>query len=163
MLKKRNERYIIEKSIINMVLFIAISMVSPVFGSDFNDEFEIKPAYIFENKAGRDPFEPRTKKESFPAMVEVDITTFSLQGITESRGMKAALFKNRSGSTFGYIFIDGKLYGENDTVIPYVNGEIKESGEVILIQGDREVIFRLNEDPQGPNIRPDTKFNGANN
>lgn len=162
MLKNRNERYIIKKSIINIILFIIIIiMPSALPGVDYIDEFEIKPLYVFENKAGRDPFEPRYKKEAAPAVVEVDITTFSLQGITESKGIQAALFKSKSGNPFGYIFMDGRLYGENDKVIPDVAGEIKEGGEVILIQGDREVLFRLNESIEGPNIRPDTKSNGA--
>jgi hypothetical protein len=127
------------------------------------DDFEIKPVYVFENKAGRDPFEPRYKTEATQSMADVDITTFSLQGITDSKGTQAALFTSKSGNPFGYIFIEGKLYGENDKVISDVSGEIKENAEVLLIQGDREVLFKLNERQNGPNIRPDTKYNGANN
>jgi hypothetical protein len=121
------------------------------------DEFEIKPAYIFQNKAGRDPFEPRYKREAVPAMAEIDITAFSLQGITiDAGGGKAALFRSKSGNPFGYIFMDGKLYGENDQVIPDVAGEIRPTNEVLLIQGDKEVLFKLEEDtgPGSRNISP---------
>jgi hypothetical protein len=163
MLKKRHKSYIIKNGIINIMVLTAVFFIAGTTtgAAESEDEFEIKPLYIFEDKAGRDPFEPRHRKEAVPAMMSVDITTFSLQGITESRGMLAALFKSKSGNPFGYIFMDGKLYGENDRVIPDIAGEIKANNEVLLIQGDREVLFKLDENTDGPNIRPDTKIGGT--
>jgi hypothetical protein len=176
MLKKGAHRYIIHNIIYYIMAFTAVFLLPcAAAAADTNgtagtaapavtavtagapDDFEIKPVYIFVNKAGRDPFEPRYKTEAAPAMVDVDITTFSLQGITESKGMQAALFKSKSGNPFGYIFIDGRLYGENDRVIPDVSGEIRENQQVLLVQGDREVLFKLDEQLNGPDIRPDTK------
>jgi hypothetical protein len=158
MLKKCAQKYIIRNIILYIIAFITVFLMPcPANRAAAADDFEIKPVYIFVNKAGRDPFEPRYKTEAAPAMVDVDITTFSLQGITESKGLQAALFKSKSGNPFGYIFIDGKLYGENDRIIPDVSGEIKENQQVLLIQGDREVLFKLDEQIDGPNIRPDTK------
>jgi hypothetical protein len=158
MLKKSAQRYIIYNIILYIMAFTAVFLLPCAAGSaETADDFEIKPVYIFVDKAGRDPFEPRYKTEVAPAMVDVDITTFSLQGITESKGMQAALFKSKSGSPFGYIFIDGKLYGENDRIIPDVSGEIKENQQVLLVQGDKEVLFKIDEQLDGPNIRPDTK------
>ena len=89
-----------------------------------------------------------------PAVVEVDISTFLLIGITNSQDVKAALFRSKSGSPFGYIFMNGKLQGENERIISDVAGEIKSDEEVVLIQGDREVLFKLSTDVSGPNIRP---------
>lgn len=163
MLKNGMQRDIIYKNIIYIALFVLVFLLPcSARAADMTDDFEIKPVYVFVNKAGRDPFEPRHKTQAAPAMMDVDITTFSLLGITESKGMQAALFKSKSGNPFGYIFIDGKLYGENDRVIADVSGEIKQNEEVLLIQGDREVLFKLDDRNNGPNIRPDTKYNGAN-
>jgi hypothetical protein len=158
MLKKGMQRYIINKSLLFIAVFTGMLLLPcAVMPDDTINDFEIKPAYDFVYKAGRDPFEPRYKTEAAPAMIDVDITTFSLQGITESKGAQAALFKSKSGNPFGYIFMDGKLYGENERVIPDVTGEIKENAEVLLVQGDKEVLFKLDDQVDGPNIRPDTK------
>ena len=164
MLNNGAQRYIIYNIILYIMAFLAAFLLpGTAAAAETADDFEIKPVYVFVDKAGRDPFEPRYKTEAAPAMVDIDITTLSLQGITESRGVQAALFKSKSGNPFGYIFIDGKLYGENDRIIPDVSGEIKENQQVLLIQGDREVLFKIDEQLDGPNIRPETKSNGANN
>jgi len=151
MLKKQVKSYII-----NIILFIVITAFCPVLAQNggVDDELEVKPLYIFQNKADRDPFEPRGKKQAVPPIAEVDITTFRLLGITESGGVKAALFRSKSGNPFGYIFIGTKLYGDNDKVVAGVDGEIKNDEEVILVQGDKEVLFKLEEDMAGNNIRP---------
>jgi hypothetical protein len=158
MLKKKAKRAKMNIGMVFIAFFLALFSQGTAAAADEADNLEIKPAYIFQNKSGRDPFEQRSKKEIAPAFKEVDITTFSLQGITtDNKGMKAALFKSRSGNPFGYIFIGDKLYGENDQVIPDVTGEIKSDKEVLLLQGDREVLFKLEEDVSGPNIRPGVK------
>ena len=152
MLKKSKKSYIIKV----IILLFIVALSKPVFivAEEEEMDFDIKPIYQFQNKSGRDPFEPRYKKELAPAVVEVDISTFLLIGITKSEGANAALFKSKSGNPFGYIFINGKLYGENERIIPDIAGEIKSDSEVVLVQGDREVLFKLSEDGGGPNIRP---------
>lgn len=144
-------------------LFAILRPAPAAAAAEATEDFEIRPIYQFEYKSARDPFEPRHKREAAPAVAEIDISTFSLMGVTESGGIQAALFRNRNGNPFGYIFMDGKLYGENDRVITGVAGEIRDSGEVLLIQGDREVLFRLNETINGPNIRPEVNNKSANN
>lgn len=157
MLKKMAKRVKIKTAVVFIVFLAALFALQPV-SADEAENLEIKPSYVFQDKAGRDPFEPRYEKEVAPAFKEVDITTFSLQGITtDDRGMKAALFKSRSGNPFGYIFIGDKLYGENDQVISDVTGEIKSDKEALLRQGDREVLFKIEEDVSGPDIRPGEK------
>lgn len=158
MLKKKEQRYIILK-IICFFLY-GLFVINCIFAQEQELVFEIKPVYEFNFKAGRDPFEPRILKQQIPAIVNVDISTFKLLGITESNGTKTALFMSRSGSTFGFIFIDGMLYGENNKQIPGVSGEIKNNEEVLLKQGDKEVLFKLMQDIEGPNIKPEASPSG---
>jgi hypothetical protein len=154
MLKKRRQRYIIIWYIIYLFLYGSLILVN-VLAQEQELFFEIKPIYEFSFKAGRDPFEPRILKQQIPAIVDIDISTFKLVGITESQGVKTALFMSRSGSSFGFIFVDGVLYGENNKKIPGITGEIRSKDEVLLRQGDREVLFKLTVDIEGPNIKPE--------
>lgn len=154
MLKKKKQRYIIIWSIICFFLYGLFAIIC-VFAQEEELVFKIKPIYEFNFKAGRDPFEPRILKQQIPAIVDVDISTLKLLGITESKGVKTALFMSRSGSAFGFIFIDGVLYGENNKQILGISGEIKSNEEVLLKQGDKEVLFKLTKDIEGPNIKPE--------
>jgi hypothetical protein len=142
--------------------FFLLMPLCPVFSletvqqSDDTD-YVIKPQYIFSNKAGRDPFMPKFKKMGeMNASDKINISALSIVGITESKGEKAALFKTTIGDPFGYIFFDGVFYGPNDTVVDGISGEIKNSNEVLLVQGDKEIIFTLNSDTVTTySIRPD--------
>ncbi len=149
MLKNSGKSYII--IIITIVL---LSGLTGKIAAAEAGEFEIKPLYEFKYKAKRDPFYPPYKKDPYQKPPEVDVTTFTLVGITESEGLKTALFVSKRGKKLGYIFTNGKLYAENNMEITGVEGEIKGSKEVVLIQGDNEVVFELADNLQGPNIGP---------
>ena len=160
MLKKKKQRYIIISNIIFLFLYNLFIVIN-IFAQEQELVFEIKPVYEFNFKAGRDPFEPRILNQQIPVIVDVDISTFKLMGITESQGVKTALFMSRSGTSFGFIFIDGVLYGENNRQIPGITGEIKNNEEVLLRQGDKEVLFKLTHDIEGPNIKPEDSSSGT--
>jgi hypothetical protein len=163
MLKTAFKRYIIDKIIYIIMLFSAFC-AAPAIAADQQpvDEFEIKPVYEFSYKAGRDPFEPRYKNNSIKINDLIDISALYLMGITVSGGGKAALFSFKNGSNFGYVFMDGKLYGENNTVIEDIKGEINENSEVILIQGDREILFKLHEEDKVHDLYTgETKYDEA--
>lgn len=160
MLKKKEQRDIIISNIIYCFLYIFL-VFSFVLAQEQELTFEIKPLYEFNYKAGRDPFTPRTLKQQIPAIIDIDISTFKLLGITESAGIKAALFASRSGTSFGFIFIDGVLYGENNKKIEGISGEFKSNQEVLLRQGDKEVLFKLSPDIEGPNIKPEESPSGT--
>jgi hypothetical protein len=152
MLKKYFKRYIMA---LNCALFLG-ALLMPVWAKAgaVDEQFEIKPLYIFQNSGGRDPFSPRYKQETFPTVLKVDITTLTLLGITESNNIRTALFKSKIGSNFGYIFTGGKLYGDNEEIITDIAGEFKSNIEVLLRQGDGEVLFKLADNPAGsPNIK----------
>lgn len=162
MLKRVIKRYIM--TMISALLLSVILGFVVIKADDLGDDFTVKPIYIFQNKAGRDPFSPRFEKESSYSISAVDITTLFIQGVSESNGIKTALFRTKSGISFGYIFSDGRLYGDNDMEIAGVTGEFKNDFEVLLRQGDREVLFRLpSEVTNGPNIRPEAASDANNN
>ncbi len=153
MLKKEIKKDIILKGIIIVMLLINTAFI--LADDKETDEFVIKPLYVFSNKGKRDPFKPRYKKEVIPVIDTVDISTLVLQGITETKQSKAALFKTMSGSDVSYIFINGKMYKENEEIISDVKGEIKNNKEVVLKQGDKEILFKLSDEVTGPDIRPE--------
>ncbi|MCE5301458.1 MAG: hypothetical protein LLG37_11405 [Spirochaetia bacterium] len=123
-----------------------------------DESLEIKPVYIFQNKGNRDPFVPRFRQEALSSVAMVDITTFTLLGITtDSQGRRAALFRSKSGSTSGYVFLEGRLYGDNDEEVNYISGEWKGERDILLRQGDREVLFKMPQQADTQtNIYPDT-------
>jgi hypothetical protein len=131
-------------------------MPGPLMADDADAAFIIKPFYVFQNKAGRDPFTPRFKTGVFPSAVTVDISTFSLMGITRSGNEMAALFVSKSGVQTGYIFMNGKLTADNNITVSDVAGNFKSDSEILLKQGDKEVLFSLSKlPPVSSNIRPD--------
>ena len=137
---------------------VTAAVLVPVcaLADDDNSAFEIKPLYIFQNKAGRDPFTPRYRTGVLPSMLKVDISTFTLVGITQSNGSRAALFRSKTGVQTGYIFMDGRLTTDNDVVVTDVAGVFKNDTEIMLKQGDKEVLFTLPKTPPvSPIIRPD--------
>ncbi len=152
MLKKELKKDIILKGII--IVIVLLNSIFVLADDKDIEEFAIKPLYVFSNKGKRDPFKPRYKKEVIPVIDTIDISTLVLQGITETRQSKAALFKTASGSDVSYIFINGKMYRENEEVISDIKGEIKNDKEVVLKQGDKEILFKLSDDVTGPDIRP---------
>jgi hypothetical protein len=152
MLKKDYKKYIMVLKIFLILFFcLCFSFARAIENSE--DEFVIKPSYIFKNKGNRDPFKPRYKANILPVVENISISTLVLQGITETQETKAALFKSSSENT-SYILMDGKLYRENEEVVPDIFGEIISEKEVVLRQGDKEIIFKLSDDVTGPNISP---------
>ena len=151
MLKTAPGKYIM----ILMVLFAAVTcFCGTAYSEQESDELIVRPGYIFSNKGGRDPFYPRHIGQPLSAYTGVDISSLSLAGVTVTNGVQAALFVNKTGQSAGFVFVNGKMYGDNDQEIIGINGEIKSSSEVLLIQGDKEVMYTLNEPVNSLNIRP---------
>jgi hypothetical protein len=162
MLKKVFKRLIIGVALI-FILLCPVFSDEPKTQQVDDADFVIKPGYSFTNLINRDPFVPKYKRtEELNVVAKVNISALSLVGITRSNGEKAALFKSTIGDAFGYIFINGVFYGSNDTVIEGISGEIKNDSEVILMQGDKEIVFTLNNDTVTDyNIRPDREAEPA--
>lgn len=151
MLKKHGQKYII-KAII--ALIFTAGFCSSGFSNQDADDLTVKPAYSFTNKGGRDPFSPRYMGQPVPVFAKVDITSLALLGVTETEGVKAALFVNKTGQSVGFVFTEGRMYGDNNEEVTGITGEIKSSSEVLLVQGDKEVLYTLNEQVNSLNIRP---------
>ncbi len=151
MLKKTPGKYII-KILIGCIL--PVWLCGNLFSNQETDELTVRPAYIFTNKGGRDPFSPRYMAQPIPAFVKIDITSLALLGVTETNGMQAALFVNKTGQSVGFVFMNGKMYGDNDEEITGISGEIRNHSEVLLLQGDREVLYTITPQLNSLNIRP---------
>ncbi len=149
MLKKSFKRYIIEKIVTVAILFFTCQIMASDTGnvpvSTNENDIVIKPLYVFENKGNRDPFISRANQQVFPQLKILDISALKLYGIMESEGRRSALFGNKSGNSFGYILKDGEFYEENNNIVPDVKGDIKSDKEVLLIQGDKEILFKLQD------------------
>ncbi len=154
MLKKGIKKSIILKAIVVILVLFIINLYILAENQD-NDEFTIKPVYVFLNKGKRDPFKPKYMKDIIPVVDAVDISSLVLLGITETRQSKAALFKTVSGSDVSYIFMNGRMYKENEEIIIDIQGEIKNEKEVVLRQGDKEILFKLSDEVKSPDIRPE--------
>lgn len=152
MLKKELKKFII---LIGTLVILYLTNFLILADDKDADEFTIKPLYVFSNKGKRDPFKPRYKKDVIPVVDTVDISSLILLGITETKQSKAALFKTASGSDVSYIFINGNMYKENEEIIIDIKGEIRNEKEVLLKQGDKEILFKLSDEVTGPDIRPE--------
>ena len=141
MLKNRKKQFIIK------LIYISISVLfsGMLFASSETINYEIKPKYSFANKGGRDIFTPRNDME-VNYMERVDISALRLNGISGINGTKAALFGTKSSSEFGYVFMNGALLGENEEIVQGITGEVRNDKEVMLRQGDKEILFKLPDD-----------------
>ena len=100
-----------------------------------------QPVYKIEGR--RDPFlQPWTGK-LHKVTEQVDIENLKLTGIIRNPRRAMALFSSRIGPKFGYLLKGDRLYRENFQPVPGIIGEISNPQKVVLKQGDREIIFRL--------------------
>ena len=84
----------------------------------------------------------------------VEVTSKKVR-ITITGKNKSALLRTTGGFLFSYIFEDGRLFGDNSKVIEGVSGKILNDNELLLKQGDKEIIFKLEKDMTGYNILPE--------
>ncbi|MFP4466530.1 MAG: hypothetical protein ACLFP1_05720 [Candidatus Goldiibacteriota bacterium] len=148
MLKKHEKSFII--NIIGVILVFIL--ISPVIAED-EDVFVIKPFYEF--KGGRDLFSPKIERDLLQSSSQVDIGSLKLEGIISGRDIETALFIGKSGVKFGYILRNGEFFRENEKKVEGIKGFIKNANEAVLIQGDKEIVFRLSDEFQQQYIRPE--------
>jgi hypothetical protein len=138
------------------LFFVILSVVFFAASGDVMcQQYSSAPIFHFKNETGRDPFSARQLLINMEQKNDLQISTLMLEGITNTGSRKTALFSTTGGFKSGYIFEDGALYGDNDKVIEGITGKILNKDEIILRQGDKEVIFKLDKDVSGYNIRPE--------
>ncbi|PKL92312.1 MAG: hypothetical protein CVV21_03090 [Candidatus Goldiibacteriota bacterium HGW-Goldbacteria-1] len=145
--------------IIKRVFFIlAAFIITAVFAMPVIAEigdFSAKPIFEYKVESGRDPFSPRQLIKYVRGQSNVQISSLMLEGITITGNRKSALLRTTGGFMFSYIFEEGKLYADNSKVIEGITGKILNQYEVLLQQGDREILFKLEKDMTGYNIGPE--------
>jgi len=135
-------------------VFLAVIFFPANSSADVSD-FTAKPAFEYKVESGRDPFSPKQLITYVRGQSNVQISSLMLEGITITGTNKSALLRTTGGFLFSYIFKDGKLYGDNSKVIEGVSGRILNNNELLLKQGDKEIIFKLEKDMTGYNILPE--------
>ena len=146
-------------TITKRVFFIlAVFVVAAVFTAPVCAEtggFSAKPIFEYKVDSGRDPFSPGQLIKYVRGQSNVQISSLMLEGITITGNRKSALLRTTGGFMFSYIFEDGRLYGDNSKVIEGITGKILNKYEVLLQQGDREILFKLEKGMTGYNIGPE--------
>lgn len=159
MLKKRGKRLII----VTLVFLSIIASIFCLFGlllaaadsaAEDENDFTIKPNYEYRHNIGRDPFRGFDRVQDVDILKKVDISSLVLSGISKIDGEYAAIFRNRTGETYGYMLVGGKLLGQNDIPIEGITGEVKDERSVQLKQGDKEIVFTLPEELVPTIIKP---------
>ncbi len=134
---------------------VILTGVCPGGAQAETSDFSAKPVFEYRVDSGRDPFSPTQLVKFVRGQSNIQISSLMLEGITITGNSKSALLRTTGGFLFSYIFEDGKLYGDNSKVIEGITGKILNEHEVILKQGDREIIFKLEKDATGYNIGPE--------
>ena len=135
-------------------VFFAVIFLSVNSGAEVSD-FSAKPVFEYKVESGRDPFSPKQLVTYVRTQSNVQISSLMLEGITITGKNKSALLRTTGGFLFSYIFEDGRLFGDNSKVIEGVSGKILNDNELLLKQGDKEIIFKLEKDMTGYNILPE--------
>ncbi len=135
-------------------VFFAVIFLPVNSGAEVSD-FSAKPVFEYKVESGRDPFSPKQLVTYVRTQSNVQISSLMLEGITINGKNKSALLRTTGGFLFSYIFEDGRLFGDNSKVIEGVSGKILNDNELLLKQGDKEIIFKLEKDMTGYNILPE--------
>jgi len=109
--------------------------------ADETEALLLQPRY--EARGRRDPFVQPKAGRLHQVMERVDISTLRLTGVIRNPKQALALFVSQSGSKFGYLLKGGRLYRENQQVIPDITGKVINPRKVVLKQGDKQIVFKL--------------------
>jgi len=107
------------------------------------DEKLFKPLATYQTKGRRDPFVQPQAGLTRNVINRVDIGMLRLTGVIHHPQRSLALFSVQSGPKFGYLLKGGKLFRENNQPVAGITGEILNTSEVALKQGDDRIVFKL--------------------
>jgi len=98
--------------------------------------------FTYKAKNRRDPFiQPSSR--AIAKSGKINIVNLKLVGMLRNPQKVMALFTAKTGPKFGYLFQDNRLFKENHQPIVGISGEINNPKEVVLRQGEKEVVFKL--------------------
>jgi len=108
-----------------------------------SDEAFFRPPVVYEARDRRDPFVQPQQGRLRNVLGRVDIDVLKLTGVIYNPRRSLALFRTVTGPSFGYLLQGGKLFSENHQPVAGITGEVRNSEEAVLRQGDKEIVFRL--------------------
>jgi hypothetical protein len=129
-----------------MILSIVIGLGGLIYNLEAGEKklvLQTGPQPVYQPKGRRDPFLQPWAGKLHKVTEQVDIENLKLTGIIRNPQRALALFSSRTGPKFGYLLKGDRLYRENFQPVPEITGEVSNPQKVILRQGDREIIFRL--------------------
>lgn len=97
----------------------------------------------YEAKGRRDPFVQPYAGRLHHVIENVNIENLRLTGVIRNPKQAMALFASQTGTKFGYILQDNKLFRENHQAIPGITGKVLNPKEVVLIQDEKRIVFKL--------------------
>ncbi len=109
------------------------------------DEALFVSPQVYTARDRRDPFVQPQAGRLRNVMNRVDIEVLRLSGVISHPRRSLALFATQTGPHFGYLLKGGKLYRENQQPVPGISGTVVSRNEVMLVQGDKKITFRLRE------------------
>ncbi len=97
----------------------------------------------YEAHGRRDPFVQPYAGRLHHVIEKVNIENLRLTGVIRNPKQAMALFASQTGTKFGYILQDNKLFRENHQAIPGITGKVLNPKEVVLIQDEKRIVFKL--------------------
>jgi Tfp pilus assembly protein PilP len=107
------------------------------------DEILFQPPAVYQSQTRRDPFVQPAAGRLNNILPRLDIDSLKLTGVISHPHRSLALFTAQTGPRFGYLLKEGKLYGENHRLVSGVTGQVLNSEQVILKQGNRRIVFKM--------------------
>lgn len=108
-----------------------------------NSRLLVRSKIAYHSKGRRDPFVQPRINNYHHLLGQVDIESLKLTGIIRNDQQATALFTTQTGPRFGYLLKQGKLYRENHQPVTGITGDVINPKQVVLRQGEREIIFKL--------------------
>ncbi len=125
-----------------LVVLLGIGGWGPV-AADAQDAGLRAPRPSYESRGRRDPFVQPQSGRLRNVMERVDIANLRLTGVISNPKRSMALFVSQTGTRFGYLLKNERLYQENQQPVPGVTGRVYNSNQVVLQQDDKQIVFTL--------------------
>jgi Tfp pilus assembly protein PilP len=97
----------------------------------------------YEARGRRDPFVQPSAGRLNQVIENINIENLRLTGVIRNPKQAMALFASQTGTKFGYVLKGTKLYRENHQAIPGITGKVLNPKEVLLKQGEKQIVFKL--------------------
>lgn len=106
------------------------------------DQVSLKPVFLFSMRGRRDPFVPYPLLTATAQNTALDLSQLTYKGLVEVHGEALAFFQSTDRKP--YILRGSHLEAADGSTVEGIHGRVRhgaESGDVILEQGERKLVF----------------------